>query len=140
MNRNFGLSLFDEFFNDPFFRSNYNAASEKAMKTDITEKDGQYILDIELPGFSREDIVAELNKGYLTITATRNETIEQKEDKSTFIRRERYHGSYKRSFYVGEQMRQEDIQASFRDGILRLTVPKEPPRTIEDTRKLISID
>ena len=73
---NYGLNLFDEFFKDPFFSSAYTEGHDKPMRTDIYEKDGMYLLEIELPGFSREDIQAELDKGYLTITAKRSKRIE----------------------------------------------------------------
>lgn len=140
--RNYGLNLFDEFFNDPFF----SGASEKSednkrlpvMRTDITEKDGNYLLEIELPGFKKEDIRAELKDGYLTISAETSESSENKDDKGTVIRKERYTSSCKRTFFVGEQTRQEDIKAGFEDGVLKLQVPKDAPK-IEETPKYIEI-
>ena len=131
--RNYGLNLFDDFFNDPFFTS----ASEKGedakklpvMRTDIMEKDGNYILEIELPGFKKEDIRAELKDGYLTVSADITKSSEDKE---------RYTSSCKRTFFVGEQIRQEDIKAGFENGILRLQVPKDAPK-VEETPKYIDI-
>ncbi len=137
--RNYGLSLFDDFFNDPFF----SGASEKTedpkklpvMRTDIREVNGYYLLEIELPGFKKENIRAELKDGYLTITA---EASQPQENEGTMIHKERYTGSCKRSFYVGEQLRQEDIRAAFENGILRLQIPKEVPK-VEEAPKYINI-
>ena len=109
------------------------------MRTDIREKDGNYLLDVELPGYSKEDIRIELKDGYLTITA--QASVESDEQaKVSYIHRERYTGSCKRSFYVGEQLRQEDIHAAFTNGVLRLTVPKDAPKAVEEAPKYISIN
>ena len=141
--RNYGLNLFDEFFNDPFFTGSRAKAEEPknlpVMRTDIREKDGNYLLDVELPGYSKEDIRIELKDGYLTITA--QASVESDEQaKVSYIHRERYTGSCKRSFYVGEQLRQEDIHAAFTNGVLRLTVPKDAPKAVEEAPKYISIN
>ena len=140
--RNYGLNLFDDFFNDPFFTSasekNEDAKKLPVMRTDILEKDGNYILEIELPGFKKEDIKAELKDGYLTITAESSSSAENKDERGTVIHRERYTSSCKRSFFVGEQIRQEDIKAGFENGILKLQVPKDSPK-VEDTPKYIDI-
>lgn len=102
------------------------------MKSDVREKDDQYILDIDLPGFQKEDIKAYVKDGYLIVSASKNKEMEQK--KGRMIRQERYSGVYQRSFYVGSTVRQEDIQASYRHGVLKLTVPKHPARkTIADS-------
>ena len=137
---NYGLDLFDEFFRDPFFNSQYKESKDKPMRTDIYETADIYLLEIELPGFAREDIQAELQKGYLTITASQSKRIEEGDEKLRLTHQERYHGSYKRSFFVGEELRQEDIKAAFKDGILKLTVPKKIPKKIDDTRRFISIE
>lgn len=140
--RNYGLNLFDEFFNDPFFTGSTEKNNESKklpiMRTDIMEKDGNYIMEIELPGFKKEDIKAELKDGYLTITAEAANATENKDERGTVIHRERYTSSCKRTFFVGEQLRQEDIKAGFENGILRLQVPKDTPK-IEDTPKYIDI-
>ncbi|MEZ3433039.1 MAG: Hsp20/alpha crystallin family protein [Lachnospiraceae bacterium] len=136
-NRN--SSLFDEMFRDPFFTRPFENASSQIMKTDIHEKDGNYIIEMELPGYAKEDIKADLKEGYLTITATKNETKEEKDAKGNCVRKERYTGSCNRSFYVGDQVTQEDIKAAFKDGVLALKVPKEAPRAIEQP-KLITIE
>jgi len=124
-------NLFDEMFKDPFFTSPRWLDSSLTMKTDVQEKDGNYMIDIELPGYTKEDIHAELKEGYLTITANHNENKEEKDQEGNFIRRERYTGSCKRSFYVGNTVKQEEIKAEFKDGILRLAVPKENPAIAE---------
>ncbi|MCB6994052.1 Hsp20/alpha crystallin family protein [bacterium 210820-DFI.6.37] len=136
--RNFGFDLFDEMFKDPFFsRMDRQTAM---MKTDIKEKDGDYLMEIDLPGFAKEDINAELQNGYMTITAKKDESKDTKDEDGNYIHRERYTGSCSRSFYVGEGITEEDIKASFKDGILRLAIPKEEPKRLEDQRKLISIE
>ncbi len=108
------------------------------MRTDIIEKDGNYLLEIELPGFKKEDIRAELKDGYLTISAESSSSKENKDEQGTVIRKERYTSSCKRTFFVGEHTRQEDIKAGFEDGILKLQVPKDAPK-VEDTPKYIEI-
>ena len=141
--RNYGLNLFDEFFNDPFFTGSREKAEEPknlpVMRTNIREKDGNYLLDVELPGYSKEDIRIELKDGYLTITAQASVDSDE-QAKVSYIHRERYTGSCKRSFYVGEQLRQEDIHAAFTNGVLRLTVPKDAPKAVEEAPKYISIN
>ena len=134
---NFGFDLFDEMFKDPFFsrRENQNAV----MKTDIREKDGDYLMDIDLPGFSKDDISAELHDGYMTVTAKKEESNDEKDDKGNYIHRERYSGSCSRRFYVGD-ISEADIKASFKDGTLHLEIPKEEPKKLEEQKKLISIE
>lgn len=132
--RNYGLNLFDEFFNDPFFTGSTEKNSDRKlpmMRTDITEKDGNYLMEIELPGFKKEDIKAELKDGYLTISAGQDNFSENKDDKGTVIHRERFTSSCKRTFFVGEQTRQEDIKAAFEGGVLKLQLPKEAPKLEE---------
>ncbi len=136
---NYGLDLFNELFKDPFFHTSYADVKDKPMRTDIYETNSVYLLEIELPGFSREDIQVELTKGYLTITAAPAKKPDDVE-KRQIVHQERYHGSYKRSFYVGDKLRQEDIKAAFADGILKLTVPKEVPKKLDETRRFISIE
>ncbi|MCI9167473.1 MAG: Hsp20/alpha crystallin family protein [Dorea sp.] len=136
-NRNY--NLFDEMFKDPFFTRPFENSSTQIMKTDIHDKDGNYMIEMELPGYAKEDIRADLKDGYLTITASKNETKEEKDAKGNCIRKERYTGTCNRSFYVGEQVTQDDIRAAFKDGILSLQVPKDMPK-VEDTPKLITIE
>ena len=136
-NRNYGL--FDELFKDPFFSTTFNRSDTSLMKTDIQESGDKYLLDIELPGFHKEDIHAELKDGYLTVTATRDEKKDETDAKGNYVRRERFPGTCKHSFYVGEGITQDDIQAGFDNGILRLSIPKEAPKAIEEKPKYITI-
>ena len=140
MNNNLGFSLFDnmfdDMFRDPFFT---NSSATKLMKTDIQEKDNNYILDMDLPGYDKSDIKAQLKDGYLTITAQKNTSKEDKDEKGNYIRRERYCGKCSRSFYVGENLKEEDIKASFSNGILELTFPKKVEKK-EEKIKYITID
>ncbi len=125
-------NLFDEFFNDPFFTDTYQNR-QSLMKTDIEDDGTNYIIDIELPGYKKEEVRAELKDGYLTIygeTVSENEVKDQK----NYIRRERYSGTVKRSFYVGSGLKQEDVKAAFENGILKLVFPKEAPKQIEENR------
>ena len=104
-------NIFDDFFAAPFFtRSEANM-----MKTDIKEHDGGYELTVDLPGVKKDDIKAELNDGYLTITAENNSSKDENDEKGKYICRERYSGSYSRSFYVGDAVTEEDIKAKFED-------------------------
>ena len=137
-NRNFN-NLFDDMFSDPFFTRSYDHTSAQIMKTDIHEKDGNYLVEMELPGYTKEDIKADLKDGYLTISAHKDMTKEEKDAKGNCIRKERYTGTCNRSFYVGEQVTQDDIHAAFKDGVLSLQVPKDMPK-IEDAPKLITIE
>jgi HSP20 family molecular chaperone IbpA len=108
------------------------------MRTDIKETEDQYVLTVELPGFNKEDVKLHLKDGYLNISAsTQNENEEKEEGK--FLRRERYTGSMTRSFYVGEDLTEEDVKAKFGNGVLTLSLPKEAPKKIEEP-KYISIE
>ena len=127
-----GLDIFDEVFSDPFFGEKEN----KIMKTDVKEKDGNYILEIDIPGYDKEDIQLELRDGYLTVTATKNE--EKEDKKAKYLRRERFSGMCSRSYYVGDNVKEEDIKANFKNGILKVEFPKEPEKKVEE-RKYIPI-
>lgn len=134
--------LFDDFFNDMFDNHFYKAPASNTsnlMRTDLREKGDAYLLDIELPGYKKEDIQAELKEGYLTITANHNESKDEKDGKGNYLRRERYVGSVKRSFYVGEDMKETDIKANFENGILTLSLAKPQPKQVQE-RKMITID
>ena len=139
---NYGLSLFDDFFNDPFFGNGLKNTTAKSafastMKTDIQEKDGLYLLAMDLPGYNKEDIKAELKDGYLTISASKDESNETK-DESGYVMRERYTGSCSRSFYVGDHVTEENIKAAYDNGILNISFPKEAALQEPET-KLIAI-
>ncbi len=116
-----------------------NVEIPAVMKTDIQEKNGDYLLEIEIPGFIREDILAELVDGTLTIIAEKPEPLEKNETKINYILRERLVNCCKRSFFVGSSVKQEDITAAFKDGVLSIII-KNPKKAVErDERKLIPI-
>ena len=119
---------------------NATSAKSKYMATDIKEKDGNYLLEIELPGYLHEDIQAELKDGTLTIIANRPEHLENDVNKSNYLRRERLVGGCKRSFYVGDKVRQEDITAAFKDGILSIIIKNTDRMVGRDEIKLIPIN
>lgn len=138
-NDNFADNFFDDMFRFPGFTSGSRSVSD-VMKTDIQDLGEQYQLDIELPGFSKEDIRAELTGGYLTITAQKSSENNEKDENERFIRRERYIGSCRRSFHVGDNLKEEDIRASFDNGMLKLTFPKEEQRKAVEQKKYIAIE
>ena len=138
----FGEYLFDDFMDGfAFPTANWNYAKNTAnvMKTDIKENDKGYELDVDLPGYKKEDVKAELKDGYLTISASNDNTKEEKDEDGKYIRKERYTGSVSRSFYVGKYVTEEDIHAKFENGILKLSVPKVDAPKVEEN-KYISIE
>ena len=140
----FGESLFDEFFDD-FARPVKKVAGDSTqapavMKTDVKEHETGYELDIDLPGYKKEDVQAQLKDGYLTITASNKTSNDQKDEAGKYIRRERYYGTCSRSFYVGEDIEQEDIKAKFEDGILKIAVPKKEAKPKVEENKFITIE
>ena len=130
----FGENLFDDFFTDPVF----NMTTTNRMSTDIKEKDNGYELAMEVPGFDKEDLKLDLEDGYLTVSAEHNKTNEEKDNEGHLIRQERYYGNTKRSFYVGDAVTKEDIQAKYDKGVLNIFVPKKEVKKIED-KQLIEI-
>ena len=139
----FGENLFDDDWMDfPFEREFwgrknplYGKNAKNMMKTDIREHDGGYELDVDLPGFKKDEISVELENGYLTISAAKGLDKDEKDKKGKYIRRERYAGAMQRSFYVGDALTQEDIKAKFEDGILRLDIPKKDARQVETKKR-----
>lgn len=138
--RHTGFDLFDDFFNDPFFTAPAGQSQNTLMRTDVSDNGSCYLLDMELPGFKKEDIKAELKNGYLTISASHEENKDEKDQQGKLIRQERYSGSCRRSFYVGDGLKQEDIKAAFENGVLKLQFPKEPLKTVEDSPRYIPIE
>nr|WP_288452994.1 Hsp20/alpha crystallin family protein [uncultured Anaerostipes sp.] len=137
----FGEDLFNDWFSFPDIdKKFYGKSTDQVMKTDIKEKDNEYEVDIELPGYKKEDVKAELKDGYLTISAAKNVNNDEKKEDGKYIRKERFSGNVSRSFYVGEDMTQEDIHAKFEDGILKLTVPKKEAKKVEDKKSYITIE
>lgn len=141
-------SIFENGFMNDFFENMFRTPFDMmrnvqipGMKADVQEFDDKYQMDIELPGFTREEIHADLENGYLTIQAEHSENKEEKNEKDgTYIRRERYSGKYQRSFYVGDEMTQEDIKANFRDGVLKLEIPKKEPVAEVEKKQRIAIE
>ena len=133
--RKSSFDLFDDFFEDEFFpRHEFISKKERnLMKTDIKEKKDKYLLDIDLPGFDKDNISISLENGYLNIKAKVNKE-ENKDDDEKFVHRERYYGECSRSFYVGDQVKEEDIHAEFKNGILKIELPK---KQIEDKSKKV---
>ena len=132
----FGEDLFNDWMDFSFpdiDRKLYGKRADQIMKTDVKEKDTEYEVDIDLPGFKKEDVKAELKDGYLTIRAAKGVDREEKKEDGKYIRKERYSGNMSRSFYVGKNMTQEDIHAKFEDGILKLTILKKEAKKVEET-------
>ena len=109
------------------------------MKTDIREHDTGYELDVDLPGFKKDEINIELENGYLTISAAKGLDKDEQDKKGKYIRKERYAGAMQRSFYVGDAVTEEDVKAKFEDGILKLSIPKKDAKEVE-TKKTIAIE
>ncbi len=124
----FGENLFDNFFDRDFFSGRnplYGKHEKDIMKTDVREKDGNYEVFVDLPGFKKDEVSLNLENGYLTITAAKGLEKDGQEENSSYVRKERWSGSCSRSFYLGDSVRAEDIKAKMEDGILSLTFPKE---------------
>ena len=142
----FGENLFDDMFRDfasfdPFSASDalYGKHARALMKTDIRETDNSYELDIDLPGFKKDELQLHLQDGYLTISAAKGLDKDEKDKEGHYIRRERYAGQCSRSFYVGENITEEDVHAKFEDGILRLSIPKKDAPKLPE-RRVIAIE
>lgn len=149
----FGENLFDDFFgfdDFPFWddreekkmeKKLYGRRAKNLMKTDIKEREKDYEVIIDLPGFKKNEVHASLENGYLTISAEKGLNQDEKEKKSgRYIRKERYAGACQRSFYVGDQLTEEDIKGEFKHGILKLTIPKKEAKPAVDDKKYISIE
>ncbi len=139
-----GENLFDDFFEEfarPARRiAKYNNPTADVMRTDVKESDAGYEIHIELPGYKKEDVKAELKDGNLTISASTNTEDETKDEHGKFIRRERFCGNCSRSFYVGDAVEPTDIKAKFEDGILKLFVPKKEAKPAVEEKKYIAIE
>ena len=142
----FGENLFDDWFGFPAFpefhdidRKLYGKHAHHEMKTDVHEHDDHYEIDIDLPGFQKDELTLNLENGYLTVGAAKGLDKEQKDKKGKVIRQERYAGAMQRTFYVGEALTEEDIHAKYENGVLSLTIPKkETPKVPE--KKYIAIE
>ena len=143
----FANSVFDDFFDFPYVndkkteRKLYGHNAANLMKTDIKETEGGYELEMDLPGFTKDEIKVSLENGYMTISAAKGLDKDEQDKKSgRYIRKERYAGSCERSFYVGEDITEEDIKGEFKHGILKLFVPKKEAKAAVPERKFIAIE
>ena len=147
----FGEDMFDDFMRSfPFFDNSaennvekklYGHNAKNVMKTDIKELEGGYELEIDLPGFTKEEVTAELKDGYLTISAAKGlDKDEQEKETGKYIRRERYAGACQRSFYVGEDVTEQYIKAEFKHGMLKLFVPKKEAAPKVENKKYVAIE
>ena len=134
----FDFDDFDKEFNR-MMRPLYGKHAQNMMKTDVRETDNSYELDIDLPGFKKDEIKVELDNGYLSISAAKGLDKDEEKKDGKYIRRERYAGAMNRTFYVGDNLTQQDIQAKFEDGILKISVPKKDVQQIEQN-KYIAIE
>ena len=128
----FGENMFDDLFEDNFFGAHnplYGKHAKNLMKTDINEKDGNYELAVDLPGFKKDEINLDLKDGYLTITAQKGLDKDEEDKKGHVIRRERYAGVCQRSFFVGD-VKPENVKAKYESGVLTINVPKEEPKKL----------
>ncbi|MGI6511457.1 MAG: Hsp20/alpha crystallin family protein [Catenisphaera adipataccumulans] len=123
------FDLFDDLFTQP----------RGFMKTDITEKDGNFLLNMEMPGYQKEDVKISLDDGYLTISATHKQNNDEKDENGKLLRKERYEGSCSRSFYIGDGYKQEDIKAVFDNGELKITLPSKVEK-VEEPKQYIEIE
>ena len=139
----FGESLFDDLF-DNFARpantvARYNDMTVNVMKTDIKENKDNFMIDIDLPGYNKDDVKISVEDGYLNVQATMDSSKEEKGN-GKFVRRERYVGSCSRNFYVGDEVKSEEIKASLKNGILKLEIPKKDETKKLPEKKYISIE
>ena len=149
----FGESLFDDFMDDfsrgfqfpefPEFqdvdKKLYGKHAKNLMKTDVKVTDSGYEIDMDLPGFKKDEIKMKLENGVLTINASKGLDKDEKDKKGKYVRRERYAGSLTRSFYVGNQVTEKDVHPKYENGILSFTVPKEN-KQVEEKQKYIAIE
>ena len=139
----FGESLFDDWMGFPFRslesdvdRKLYGKNAARVMKTDLKEHDEGYELSVDLPGFKKDQIELQLQNGYLTISATKGVEADGKDKKGKIVHQERYTGSMTRSFYIGENVSEEDVKAKFEDGVLTLDFPKEKPMSLPEKKTI----
>lgn len=139
----FRSNFVDDFFDgldDMFsFPSITRLPASRWMTTNVKDLENEYELEIELPGYDKKDISASLDKGYLTVSANKEETKDDSDKEGRYIRKERYSGSCRRSFYVGDNLKEKDFKASFENGVLRISFPKDKELTKADEKKYITI-
>ena len=142
--RIFTENLFDDLFEDFPFRSLenvdrklYGKHAGREMLTDVKEHENHYAVEIDLPGFKKDEIKLELNEGYLTITASKGVDEEEKNKQGRIVRQERYSGVMQRTYYVGEQIKAEDIKAKYEDGVLKLEIPKVEEKKLPEEHTIM---
>ena len=140
----FRENMFDDWFDFPDFsdldkteRKLYGRRADRLMKTDVHEHEDHYEVDIDLPGFKKDEITIELNDGYLTVSAAKGLDKDQNDKKGKLIRQERYAGAMQRSFYVGEELTEEDVKASFKHGVLSLSLPKKEAKAVPEKKTIM---
>ncbi|MBP5282112.1 MAG: Hsp20/alpha crystallin family protein [Lachnospiraceae bacterium] len=142
----FNESIFDDLmdFDFPVFKGFgdvdkklYGKHAAQMMKTDVHEHEDKYEVDIDLPGFKKDEITLNLEKGYLTVSASKGLDKDEKDKKGKLIRQERYAGAMQRSFYVGENLTEEDVKAKFEDGVLKLAIPKKEAPKIPEKKTIM---
>ena len=143
----FGENLFDDWMDFPFEKDFfgtknplYGKHAKNMMKTDVKDTENGYEVDIDLPGFKKDEIKVKLEDGVLTISAAKGLDKDEKDKKGSYLRRERYAGSMSRSFYVGDHVTVEDIHPKYENGILSFSVPKAENKPIEEKNKYIAIE
>ena len=139
----FGENLFDDWMDFPKWndfgeidKKLYGKHAAHVMKTDVHEHDDSYEIVIDLPGFKKEELTISLENGYLSVAASKGLDKDEKNKKGRIIRQERYAGSMQRSFFVGENVTQEDVKAKFEDGVLKLTVPKKEAKKLPENKTI----
>ena len=137
-------NLWDEWFGFPELRDMdraerklYGRHADRLMKTDVHEHEDHYEVDIDLPGFAKDEITIELKDGYLTVSAAKGLDKDENDKKGKLIRQERYAGAMQRSFYVGEELTEEDIKASFKHGVLSLSIPKKEAKAVPEKKTIM---
>ena len=142
LNSLFSENLLDDFFDLPSFRGfqTMPKVPQNIMRTDVKERENGYEIAMNLPGIKKENVQAELKDGYLTVSASTDTSNDAEDEDGKYIRRERYTGSCSRSFYVGEQITQEDIKARFEDGVLKIDVPKVEAKPAVENKRYIAIE
>ena len=137
-------NLFDDWFNFPDFsdldrteRKLYGRHADRLMKTDVHEHEDHYEVDIDLPGFAKDELTIELKDGYLTVSAAKGLDKDENDKKGKLIRQERYAGAMQRSFYVGEELTEEDVKASFKHGVLSLSIPKKEAKAVPEKKTIM---
>ena len=140
----FGENLFDDFMDDFAFpnvdKVLYGKHASNLMKTDVKETDSDYEVDIDLPGFKKDEIQMQLENGYLTVSASKGLNKDEKNEDGRYVRRERYAGNVSRSFYVGENVTEKDIHPKYENGILSFKMPKDDKKAVEEKKHYIAIE